>query len=149
MTDTLSATEQLSSSAAWTYLRESPVGRLAVVMGGEPEIFPVNHAVDHGTIVFRTAAGTKLAGATGRAVAYEVDGITPDLTTAWSVVVKGYAREVSRLHESLDSMELPLFPWHGGAKPHIVRIEPESVSGRRFTIVPVPQGHEPRHASDE
>ena len=27
--------------------------------------------------------------------------------------------------EALDALELPLFPWHTSAKPHIVRVEPE------------------------
>ena len=39
-----------------------------------PEIFPINYVVDHGTVVFRTAEGTKLAGAVQRDVAFEADG---------------------------------------------------------------------------
>jgi nitroimidazol reductase NimA-like FMN-containing flavoprotein (pyridoxamine 5'-phosphate oxidase superfamily) len=52
---------------------EAVVGRLAVVAGDQPEIFPVNY-LDHGSIVFRTGEGTKLAIAIGRLVAFEVDG---------------------------------------------------------------------------
>ena len=36
------------------------VGRLAIVDGGSPAIFPVNYALDGEAIVFRTAPGTKL-----------------------------------------------------------------------------------------
>ena len=35
----------------------------------------------------------------------------------WSVVVKGTAREISELDESLGVMILPLFPWQAGPKP--------------------------------
>ena len=67
-----------------------------------PEIFPINFVVDHGTVVFRTAEGTKLAGAVqGDAVAFEADGYERDTGEAWSVVVKGHAEEIARGHDLL------------------------------------------------
>jgi nitroimidazol reductase NimA-like FMN-containing flavoprotein (pyridoxamine 5'-phosphate oxidase superfamily) len=116
----------------WLLLREAMVGRLAVVVDDAPELFPVNHVVDHGTLVFRTAEGTKLAAAVGHQVAYEVDGFDPGDGEAWSVVVHGVAREVRELHDVLDALQLPLVPWHADPKPRLVRIEPTSVTGRRF-----------------
>ncbi len=129
-------TEDLTMSSAdcWAELRRAPVGRLAVVVDGHPEIFPVNHVVDHGTIVFRTAAGTKLAGALGKQVAFESDGYDLESGTAWSVVVKGRAVESTRLHDVLDAMKLPIFPWHDSPKPHYLRIEPDELTGRRFVV---------------
>ena len=88
--------------------------------------------MDHGTLVFRTAEGTKLAAAVGQQVAYEVDGYDPGSGEAWSVVVKGRAVEVRELHEALDVLGLPLFPWHTEPKPRLVRIDPTGVTGRRF-----------------
>lgn len=125
----------LSTSECLQRLREAPVGRLAVVVDGMPEIFPVNHIVDHGTVVFRSNAGTKLAGAAGRPVAFEVDGYDADTGIAWSVIVKGIATEATRLHEVLDSMKLPVYPWQSSPKPHFVRIEPDDLSGRSFEVV--------------
>lgn len=133
-TDPGKGTEELSTAQSWAAVREAPVGRLAVVVDGAPDIFPVNHQVDHGSVVFRTAAGTKLAAAVGHEVAFEVDGYDPSTRTAWSVVVKGEAQRISRLYDVLDAVELPIFPWHGGAKPYFVRIEPDLVTGRRFTV---------------
>lgn len=127
-------TETLAVSDCWALLRDSVVGRLAIVAGGEPDIFPVNHIVDHGSIVFRTAAGTKLATAVRHQVAFEVDGYDADDATAWSVVAKGTAHEISEMQESIRAMDLPLYPWHDGPKPHFVRIEPTSVTGRRLHI---------------
>ena len=119
---------------SWTLLRQAVVGRLAVIIDGRPDIFPVNHVVDHGSVVFRTAAGSKLAGAVGHQVAYEVDGYDLETGSAWSVVVKGHAHDVNRLYDVLEAVGLPLFPWHSTLKPHFVRIEPDKVTGRRFRL---------------
>lgn len=117
-------------------LRSAPVGRIAVIVNDHPEIFPVNYVVDRGTVVFRTAEGTKLASvAFGANVAFEVDGYDADKGTAWSVVMKGRAGEVRGLHERFEAAELPLFPWHASPKPRFVRVEPIEITGRRFSVL--------------
>jgi hypothetical protein len=145
------ATVKLGVSESWGLMREAVVGRLAVVPHDQPypDIFPVNFLVDHGTVVFRTAPGTKLAAAVDRPVAFEVDGYDPATGDAWSVVVKGTAREVKDLYEVLDALNLPLFPWHAAPKPRIVRIEPDQISGRRFHALDAPARHMPKRASPE
>lgn len=125
----------MTTNQMWALLRETPVGRVAVVVDGQPEIFPVNHVVDHGSLVFRTGAGTKLAGIGGASVAFEIDGYDVGTGEAWSVVVKGVAREVTNLYEGLDAARLPLMPWQAGNKPRLVRIEPAETTGRRFPAV--------------
>ena len=125
----------LEVNACWALLRSHEVGRLAVSIADRPEIFPINYVVDHGTVVFRTAEGTKLAGAVQRDVAFEADGYEPDTGEAWSVVVKGRGEEISRGHELLDTADLPLFPWHAAPKQRFVRIVPDEISGRRFRVV--------------
>lgn len=122
----------LSSSQSWALLREAVVGRLAVLVDGEPDIFPVNYLVDHGSLVFRTADGTKLTAAVGGRVAFEVDSHDPASGQAWSVVIKGVATEITKLYDVVDALGLPLSAWHADAKPRFVRIEPESISGRRY-----------------
>jgi nitroimidazol reductase NimA-like FMN-containing flavoprotein (pyridoxamine 5'-phosphate oxidase superfamily) len=117
-------------------LRCQAVGRLAVSISDHPDIFPINFVVDRGSIVFRTAEGTKLAAAVlGRGVAFEVDGLDVDTDEAWSVVVKGHATEIEQLDELLDALDLPLFPWHASPKHRYVRIEPAEITGRRFQVV--------------
>ena len=127
----------LATEVCWTLLRSTDIGRLAVTLAaGDPDIFPVNYVIDHGTILFRTAEGTKLSGAiSGHPVAFEVDGKQPDVGQAWSVVVKGGAAHVRTSEEMIDPTGLPLSPWQGGPKEHFVRIVPDEVSGRRFPIV--------------
>jgi nitroimidazol reductase NimA-like FMN-containing flavoprotein (pyridoxamine 5'-phosphate oxidase superfamily) len=110
------------------------VGRLAVSVDGSPDIFPVNHVVDHGSIVFRTTAGTKLAATKDRDVAFEADGYDVGTARAWSVVVRGRAQEIWDVDEVLRALRLPVFPWQPGHKPRFVRLEPNSVTGRRFVV---------------
>ena len=134
-TDHLGVT-MLELNACWELLRQTDVGRLAVSIGDHPELFPINFVVDHGTIVFRTAEGTKLAAAVpGRFVAFEIDGYDAAGGDAWSVVIKGRAVEIERKQDLFDALDLPLFPWHASPKHRFVRIEPDDVSGRRFHVV--------------
>jgi len=126
----------LEANTCWMLLRSAEVGRLAVSVGDEPDIFPINYLVDHGTIVFRTGGGTKLAAAvTCPAVAFEVDGYEPDAGQAWSVVIKGRAEEIKNRDELLETTAFPLFPWHAGPKHRFVRVVPGVISGRRFHVL--------------
>jgi hypothetical protein len=135
---------RLDVATCWALLRTVAVGRLAVVIEGEPEIFPINHVVDHGCVVFRTGEGTKLAAALGSGtVAFEADGFDADTAEAWSVLVKGDAGEIRELDDLVGASLLPLAPWHGSAKHRFVRIVPGQVSGRRFPVVDPSVWHNP------
>ena len=126
----------LSMDSCLDLLRNETVGRLAVSIRELPDIFPINYVVDRGSIVFRTAEGTKLAAAVlGKGVAFEVDGLDAELGEAWSVVVKGHAVEIERMYDLLDALDLPLFPWHSSPKHRFVRIEPVEITGRSFEVV--------------
>ena len=125
----------LPEHSCWALLRFAEVARLAVAVNAQPDIFPINYVVDHGTIVFRTARGSKLSAASSHLVAFEVDGYDAETNQAWSVVIKGRAEEIKQLHQRIESAELPLFPWHADPKVHFVRIVPENISGRRFPVV--------------
>lgn len=54
--------QPLGPEECWTLLEGVPVGRLGVVMAGEPDVFPVNFAVDDRGLVVRTDIGTKFSG---------------------------------------------------------------------------------------
>ena len=124
---------ELDEHQCWDLLRSQEVGRLAVAIANHPDIFPVNYVVDHASVVFRTAEGTKLAAAVlGESVAFETDGESEG--EAWSVVVKGRAVEIEQMYELFDALDLPLYPWHAAPKHRFVRILPELVTGRRFRV---------------
>ena len=124
---------ETSVSESWALLREAVIGRLAVIHDGAPDIFPVNFAVDHGTVVLRTAGGTKHDAARNHPVAFEVDGYDTGSGEAWSVVVRGHAVEVRDVDESIEILNL-LDPWQKGPKPHLLRLVPVTLTGRRFPV---------------
>lgn len=137
--------EELSESECWALLRSVDVGRLATpTADGGVDVFPVNHVVDQGSIVFRTALGTKLASAVDAAeVAFEADNAALSLDQQarrgddpWSVVAHGTAELITRQTDLFDSFELSVRPWHVSDKPYFVRLVPTSVSGRRFHLDP-------------
>lgn len=128
--------EELSASACWSLLRTTSVGRLAIMVEDHPDIFPVNFAVDHGTIVFRSRTGTKVFAALADSpLAWEADGYDRETGKAWSVVIKGRAEEVRRIDDLMDTVDLPLFPWQGGEKSRFIRVIPTVITGRRFSVV--------------
>lgn len=127
----------LSEEECWNVLSRFELGRLALAVDGEPEIFPVNYIVDGPRVLFRTAPGSKLAElAVNPRVAFEVDDF--DGTTAVSVVLKGLATRLE-LQREIDLADgLGLKPWIPTLKYRWVRIAPTSISGRRFLRGPEP-----------
>jgi hypothetical protein len=127
--------EMLSKAQCWTLLKGQVVGRLAVVIDDHPEIFPVNYAVNNGSVLFRTADGAKFLAATGDTpVAFEIDGYDAITEQAWSVVLRGIGQELHRDSGPAGSKGPPLQPWQGGNKEHLVRINTLDLSGRRFPV---------------
>ncbi len=125
--------ENLSFEACWAKLAATPVGRLAVMVRGDPEVFPLNFVVDGRSIVFRTDEGTKVIGLRrDSVVSFEVDAIDPDGQSGWSVIVKGTAAEVLDADERRRVGELPLKSWTLGDKAHYFRISPTEVTGREI-----------------
>lgn len=127
----------LSEEECWNLLARGELGRLAVAVNDEPEIFPVNYVVDGPRVLFRTAPGSKLAElAVNPHVAFEVDEY--DDTFGASVVLKGVAERLE-LQVEIDAADaLPLTPWIPTLKYRWVRITPVSLTGRRFERGPEP-----------
>lgn len=125
----------LTFDECWELLADDTLGRLALVVDGHPEIFPVNYALDRRSIVFRTSGGTKLWGAmTERPAALEIDGYDPRTEEAWSVVVRGGTREIADQAEKDAVDALRLEPWQPGKKEHYIRLDPRALTGRRFKV---------------
>jgi hypothetical protein len=128
----------LTDTECWSLLRSAAVGRLGVTVKGRPDIFPVNHVVHRESIVFRTSQGSKLDACVDQPVAYEVDGFDTATGDAWSVVIKGTAKDLRERDEIMRALRLPITPWPGDPKPRIVQIDPDpgpgSVTGRRFHV---------------
>ncbi len=127
--------EVLSVQECWECLRSTDIGCLAVVIDDGPDIFPINYAVEHSAIVFRSGEGTKVdAVMENPRVAFEVDGFDPETETAWSVVLRGKAAPINDTDELLDTVSLSVTPWQPGPKSRFIRIVAEVVTGRRFQV---------------
>jgi nitroimidazol reductase NimA-like FMN-containing flavoprotein (pyridoxamine 5'-phosphate oxidase superfamily) len=113
-------------------LGRAPLGRLAVVAGGRPLVFPVNFTLDGDAVVLRTNEGTKLHAARNDPVAFECDGIDGEYHTGWSVLVLGHAEEVRDPSEVARLDRLPLLPWCAAPKPVWLRIRGPAITGRRI-----------------
>ena len=124
--------EVLDREESLRRLGEQRVGRLATVGGGGVEIFPVNYALDGDVVVFRSAGGTKVRLAQRAEVAFEIDEIDPDSRTGWSVVVHGHVDEVPDHLAEGYARTIGVDPWADGEKPHVLRIRPTAITGRRI-----------------
>lgn len=142
-------TSVLPAHTCWELLRDAAYGRLALCVDGQPEIFPINAQVDHGTLVFRTSEGSKQREAEGSLVAYQADGVLADGSRAWSVVIKGKASTIQRTAELMSTIHLPVHPWEPGRKDRFMRIVPTSITGRSFDVMPAPPVKQIPAASDE
>jgi nitroimidazol reductase NimA-like FMN-containing flavoprotein (pyridoxamine 5'-phosphate oxidase superfamily) len=125
----------LGEEACRSRLAQEDVGRIAFVDNeGYPVVFPVNYRVHDERIVFRTGEGLKLQSIPLRHVAFEIDRFDPTGRTGWSLLVRGFAREVTTaLGEPYESLRsAPLASWAGGAKEHWVAVEIHSITGRQI-----------------
>jgi nitroimidazol reductase NimA-like FMN-containing flavoprotein (pyridoxamine 5'-phosphate oxidase superfamily) len=127
-------TNELSRAECLHLLESAGWGRLGVIVGDRPQIFPVNHVIDDQAILIRTGAGTKLGAAADQPVAFQADGLAPIRGAAWSVQVSGHAVEVTDVREIVGLMPDLAEPWEAGAKPHLLRIEIEEITGISFPV---------------
>jgi uncharacterized protein len=109
------------------------IGRLAFVVDGWPVVLPLNYALHHGEVVFRTSLGSKLDHVSrGEPVAFEVDQVDEEWRTGWSILIQGRGHEVTDLAEVGGLRRLPLQPWATGRRDRYVRISAERMSGRQI-----------------
>lgn len=121
----------LAESECWNLLAGMTLGRLVTSVDGQPEIFPVNYAVQRRSVLFRTAEGTKLVStAINHDVLFEVDD--HNAAEGWSVIVRGRAHSLHTEEEIEDADRARVVPWTTSEKSHYVRVLPRQVTGRRF-----------------
>ena len=130
--DARTGLEVLDRDECVDLLGRSTLGRIAVVIAGQPLVFPVNFALDGDAVVFRSDEGTKLYAARNGPVAFECDGIDSLYHTGWSVLVTGSADEIRNEAELARLARLPLGAWGPGPKSIWLRIQPRTITGRRI-----------------
>jgi uncharacterized protein len=128
--------EELSETDCLELLEGHQIGRIALVVDGQPLIFPVNYGISHRIITFRTAHGTKLSFAPESNVAFEIDEYDPPTGVGWSVLVQGVAVDATTALDDVSWMARgasprPLAP---GVRIHRLAIRPTQITGRRFAV---------------
>ena len=126
--------ERMSREECVDRLATEEVGRLVVIDGERALVFPVNYAMDGDAVVLHTADGIKLVRARHHRVTFEVDNTDRATRSGWSVVVQGVAQEITNFDASdvRDRLaQLSVEPWGPGNQPHVVRIVPLQITGRR------------------
>jgi len=124
--------ERMDPDACLELIRTQRVGRLAAVIGGRPEIFPMNFAVADGAVLMRSEDGTKLAAVEGGDVAFEVDAVAEAFRSGWSVIVHGRLERVEDPEDVRRAELTGLQAWSQSGKPHWLRLAAAEVSGRRI-----------------
>lgn len=132
-TDYARKLEVLGEAECRTFLAASQVGRVAVVVDGQPTICPVNYVVDGNSIVVRTNWPI-LTRACPSLVALQIDGADAGLDAGWSVMVQGIAHDIT---DALDLasehlQKVPVSPWAPGPEPRLLRVVPRTITGHRF-----------------
>jgi nitroimidazol reductase NimA-like FMN-containing flavoprotein (pyridoxamine 5'-phosphate oxidase superfamily) len=127
--------EVLDRAECLALLATQRIGRLAVMAEGDvgPHVVPVNYAMLRGSIIMRSAPGTKLHRLVTQPVTFEVDSFDPYMRTGWSVVIEGLAYEAS--DREMEIEEFSLHPLLDLQNSRWVRLVPRTLSGRRITAV--------------
>ena len=114
------------------HLAGGGVGRFVFLAPQGPIALPVNFRFLDGDVLFRTRLRGTLAAAAGTTVSLEVDQIDEAMSEGWSVLVVGHAQLVDDPAELEQAAELGIEPWPGGHREALMRIETETISGRRI-----------------
>ena len=122
----------LSREECELHLAGGGVGRFVFLAPQGPIALPVNFRFLDGDVLFRTRPRGTLAAAAGTTVSLEVDQIDEAMSEGWSVLVVGHARLVDDPTELRRAADLGIEPWPGGHREALMRIETETISGRRI-----------------
>ena len=131
----IAATElgELDRGECLRLLGKSTIGRVVFTEGALPAAHPVTYLLDDEEVIFRTAAGGKLAAASRHhVVGFQADEIDPRTHTGWSVLGVGQAYEVvtpTRLAELAAHQPAPWIPYRTG---HTIAIPLQRLTGRRL-----------------
>jgi len=135
--------EVLAKAECAVLLTRGCVGRVGFVVGGRPQVLPVNYAADDtGVVVFRTSANSSLMAIAMQAVVFEVDGLDEVHRTGWSVCVHGTAREITERNDPITERlrSLAVVPWAPGHRQRWFAITPEEITGRRLPVQGIAEG---------
>jgi nitroimidazol reductase NimA-like FMN-containing flavoprotein (pyridoxamine 5'-phosphate oxidase superfamily) len=126
--------EELPLDECLRLLRETTVGRIAVIVDDFPVVLPVNYRLVETTgvtwVALRTRPGNVIDQASMN-VAFEIDGIDTIYQRGWSVLVRGTLLPIdpdaASFRERFDAE-----PWLTSERDAWLVIEPFSITGREL-----------------
>lgn len=130
--------EPVNHPECLSMLARCSVGRIGIVVDGQPVVLPVNYALDGDCVLFRTSESSVLNQAAGENVAFEVDRIDDANRSGWSVMVQGRAIDIS---DTIDATSrrlrrLQVISWAPGSRHNWFIIRPSAITGRRIRVIP-------------
>lgn len=122
----------LSSEECAELVAGEEIGRVGFNQRGQTIILPVNYAFIAGSVLFRTAPGSKLDIALiGGPTSFEVDAWDAETRSGWSVLIKGRSAEVTDEWVVSLAEHFGVEPWADQIpRDHWVRISVDEISGR-------------------
>ncbi|MCZ0983213.1 pyridoxamine 5'-phosphate oxidase family protein [Streptomyces diastatochromogenes] len=134
-------TDEIDESECWALLDDHGVGRVAVMSGDGPEIFPMNYQVVGSEVLLMTGEDTLLAraAASGAVIAFEEDRVDEAFSQGWSVLLVGPVRRVSN-QVTAHALKQTAYstPWAGTERDTVVVLSPRRVTGRRVSVPGAP-----------
>ena len=124
------ALEALSQEHCEVQLAAGGVGRVVYSTDRGPVALPVNFRFAEGSIVLSTDLAKAHHLERQAVVGFEIDRVDDAMSEGWSVLVSGRARRVDDPDEVVRFSSLDLEPWAGGPRHALVKITPETVTGR-------------------
>ncbi|APA97764.1 pyridoxamine 5'-phosphate oxidase family protein [Nocardia seriolae] len=129
-------TRELSTPDALRRLGTIGFGRIVYSRWALPTIRPVNHVLDHDTLVIYANPGATMA-PERQVVAYQADMLDHYTQLGWCVTITGVAEEITDQHV-LTEYRTRIHHRLAGADHRLVRIRPEIVIGLEY-LDPAPQ----------
>ncbi|WP_214414449.1 pyridoxamine 5'-phosphate oxidase family protein [Sphaerisporangium fuscum] len=131
--------EELDTAECLKLISPGGIGRVGFNAPSGPVVLPVNYAVHHGTVLFRTAFGGPMdedlsTGVRGveLKIAFEVDHIEPESREGWSVLIQGPAHRITTEEEFAALEADGVESWAGGERRLYISVTPLQITGRRI-----------------
>jgi nitroimidazol reductase NimA-like FMN-containing flavoprotein (pyridoxamine 5'-phosphate oxidase superfamily) len=122
--------ETLTREQCDTHLATGGVGRVIYSTERGPVALPVNFEFTGGEVILSTDVGKADHLEKQFLVGFEIDRVDEALSEGWSVLVSGPARIVDDPEEIVRLSSLDVEAWAGGERHALVKITPDTVTGR-------------------
>lgn len=134
--DDVTALEELDTDECYRLLASQHLGRVGLIVAGQPMVLPVNYAMVGRTVVFRTARNSGFDRVVrGAEVVFEIDHADPAYHSGWSVLGRGRAEGVDETVDLATLNQVVMRPWARRDRPGWIAVSFHHVTGRRIVHV--------------